>query len=86
MGEETVLADSGREGEIAARVGRVRSLAFLSILRLIEHQFHVKGFNGVLWINQVFPQPVRAERIGLSAGIWKVENYVSSSAGASHDH
>ena len=34
MGEETVLADSGREGEIVAGVGRVRSLAFLSILRL----------------------------------------------------
>ena len=33
MGEEAVLADSGRVGEIAARVGRVRSLAFLSILR-----------------------------------------------------
>jgi hypothetical protein len=33
MGEEAVLADSGREGEITARVGRVRRLAFLSILR-----------------------------------------------------
>jgi hypothetical protein len=33
MGEEAVLADSGRAGEIAARVGRVRRLAFLSILR-----------------------------------------------------
>jgi len=33
MGEETVLADSGRAGEIVARVGRVRSLAFLSVLR-----------------------------------------------------
>jgi hypothetical protein len=33
LGEEAVLADSGWEGEIAARVGRVRSLAFLSILR-----------------------------------------------------
>jgi hypothetical protein len=27
-GEEAVLADSGREGEVVARVGRVRSLAF----------------------------------------------------------
>ena len=34
MGEEAVLADSGRASEVAARVGRVRSLAFLSILRL----------------------------------------------------
>jgi len=32
LGEEAVLADSGWEGEITARVGRVRSLAFLSIL------------------------------------------------------
>jgi len=32
MGEEAVLADSGWEGETVARVGRVRSLAFLSIL------------------------------------------------------
>jgi hypothetical protein len=32
MGEEAVLADSGREGEVAARVGRVRSQDFLSIL------------------------------------------------------
>ena len=32
LGEEAVLAGSGRAGEIAARVGRVRSLSFLSIL------------------------------------------------------
>ena len=32
LGEEAVLADSGRAGEVAARVGRVRILAFLSIL------------------------------------------------------
>ena len=32
QGEEAVLADSGRAGEITARVGRVRSPAFLSIL------------------------------------------------------
>ena len=32
MGEEAVLADSGRAGEVIARVGLVRSLAFLSIL------------------------------------------------------
>jgi hypothetical protein len=32
QGEESVLADSGRAGEITVRVGRVRSLAFLSIL------------------------------------------------------
>jgi hypothetical protein len=32
LGEEAVLADSGRAGEVAARVGRVRSLALLSSL------------------------------------------------------
>jgi len=32
LGEEAVLADSGRAGEVSARVGRVRSLACLSIL------------------------------------------------------
>ena len=32
LGEEAVLADSGWAGEVAARVGRVRSPAFLSIL------------------------------------------------------
>ena len=34
LGEEAVLADSGRAREVAARVGRVRSLAFLNILQL----------------------------------------------------
>src|SRR5580765_8482643 len=33
LGKEAALADSGRAGEVAARVGRVRSLVFLSILR-----------------------------------------------------
>jgi hypothetical protein len=33
QGEESVLADSGRESEITAGVGRVRSLVCLSILR-----------------------------------------------------
>ena len=32
LGEEAVLADSGRVGEVTTRVGRVSSLAFLSIL------------------------------------------------------
>ena len=35
MGEEAVLADSGREGEITAGVGRVRTVAFLSILHCV---------------------------------------------------
>jgi hypothetical protein len=33
QGEEAVLEDSGREGEITAGVGWVRRLAFLSILQ-----------------------------------------------------
>ena len=33
MGEEAILADSGRAGEVAAGGGRVRRLVFLSILR-----------------------------------------------------
>jgi hypothetical protein len=32
LGGEAVLADSGLQGDIVARVGRVRSLDFLSIL------------------------------------------------------
>jgi hypothetical protein len=28
LGEEAVLADSGRAGEVAARVGRVRKVTF----------------------------------------------------------
>ena len=32
LGEEAVLADSERTGEVATGVGRVRSLAFLCIL------------------------------------------------------
>jgi hypothetical protein len=38
MGEKAVLADSGRVGEVAARVGRVRKLAFLNSLRLLLNE------------------------------------------------
>jgi hypothetical protein len=38
-GEESVLADSGRAGEITAGVGWVRSLAILSILWDIHSRF-----------------------------------------------
>ncbi len=45
QGKESVLADSGREGEITARVGRVRYLAFLSILReCLPHVFEPKRY------------------------------------------
>ena len=36
LGEEAVLADSGRVGEVAAGVGRVRMLAFLNSLRMLR--------------------------------------------------
>jgi len=39
-----------------AGVGRVRSLACLSILRLLGPQFHMEDFN-VLCRNRVFRQP-----------------------------
>ena len=39
LGEESVLADSGWEGEVAAGVGRVRSLAFLNGLRWMLNKF-----------------------------------------------
>jgi hypothetical protein len=38
LGEEAVLADSGREGEVSARVGRVRKLDFLNSLRRIVQE------------------------------------------------
>jgi hypothetical protein len=33
LGEETVLADSGRAGEVAAGAGRVRWMGFFAILQ-----------------------------------------------------
>jgi len=48
LGREAVLADSGRAGEVAARAGRVRSLAFLSILRecslVVPHERTIEVF------------------------------------------
>jgi len=41
QGEESVLADPGRAGEITARVGRVKSLDFLSILRSLKSSLGV---------------------------------------------
>ena len=54
LGEEAVLADSGRAGEVTARVGRVRSLDFLSIL---EGDSHVRVVDFVE-IQNHFPKPV----------------------------
>jgi hypothetical protein len=50
QGEEAVLADSGREGEISAGVGRVRSLAFLSILQVLLVQ-SVTSTSAVLFVS-----------------------------------
>ena len=57
QGEESVLADSGREGEITARAGRVRSLAFLSILRDIHLLSMTCEPLSFLHATIVFPQP-----------------------------
>ena len=57
MGEEAVLADSGRAGEVAARAWRVRCLDFLSILRgalLLSQTYGPVKYRRVLI---VFPQP-----------------------------
>jgi hypothetical protein len=42
QGEESVLADSGRAGEITAGVGRVRTATFLSILRNNSPTHHLQ--------------------------------------------
>ena len=57
LGEEAVLADSGRAGEVTGRAGRVRCLDFLSILRgalLLSQTYGPVKFRRVLI---VFPQP-----------------------------
>ena len=59
LGEEAVLADSGRAGEVATRVGRVRSLAFLNILRAVLPMFLMCGLLNFHCATIVFPQPVR---------------------------
>ena len=63
LGEEAVLADSGRAGEVAARVGWVRSLAFLSILRdvlLLPQTCRPSKF---CCAKIVFPQPAGSTRL-----------------------
>jgi hypothetical protein len=56
-GEESVLADSGREGEITSRVGQVRILVLLRILRDIHLLSMICGPSGFLVSTRVFPQP-----------------------------
>ena len=58
MGEEAVLADSGRVGEIAAGIGRVRSLPFLSILRDLHLLFTTCEPLSFLHTTIVFLQPL----------------------------
>jgi hypothetical protein len=54
QGDESVLAGSGREGEITAGVGRVKSLAFLSILRGILLLIQTCRFSDVFACLQSF--------------------------------
>jgi len=54
LGEEAVLADSGRAGEVAARVGRVRSPVFLNILWDITSSFMTASVFEIWWLNIVF--------------------------------
>jgi hypothetical protein len=66
QGEESILADSGREGEITAGVGRVRSLACLSILRECAPVVPYVGTIEVLLRRNVFSQPVRPEIVAIA--------------------
>ena len=59
QGEESVLADSGRAGEITARVGRVRSPAFL---RILHKALFLSSMCGPLNFHRaamVVPQPAK---------------------------
>ena len=57
QGEEAVLADSGREGEISAGVGRVRRLDFLNILRGCVLLSQTCGALDSMRAGAVLPQP-----------------------------
>ena len=57
MGEEAVLADSGRVGEIAGGAGRARSLAFLSSLRKFILLCHTYGPLTFLRVSRFFHSP-----------------------------
>jgi hypothetical protein len=47
----------GQGASRRARVGRVRSLALLSILMFLEPSPRLSNFNGVVCVDRVFPQP-----------------------------
>src|SRR4029077_16001443 len=68
LGEEAVLAGSGGAGEVAARVGRVRSLAFLSILCSVPLSSQTCRPVKIRRSHRVFPQPVRREGLGVRGG------------------
>ena len=62
MGNKPVMAGSGREGELAAGVGRVRRLAFVSILRKYSSIVpHMRTID-VLAYHIFSPQSVMARR------------------------
>ena len=60
LGEEAALADSGREGEVVARAGRVRSLAFLSILHAVLLLYQTYRPMKFRRTHRAFPYPARA--------------------------
>ena len=62
LGEEAVLADSRWAGELAARVGRVRSLVFLSILAILIGTI-TEGSNDGLCMKKVFSQAPTKTRL-----------------------
>jgi len=57
LGEEVVLATSGRAGEVTAGVGRVRSLAFLSILR--ADKVFPRSANATAYVQHSIPMNTR---------------------------
>jgi len=59
LGEKAVLADSGRAGEVATGVGRVRSLVFLCILHGVLPLSQACGPVKFWRTPIVFPQPAR---------------------------
>ena len=70
LGEEAVLADSGRAGEVAAGVGRVRRLAFLSILRdfiLLFLKLRPLNFHRAPTVLRETPDPYYSKRFAVKS-------------------
>jgi hypothetical protein len=70
LGGEAALADSGRAGEVAAKVGRVRRLAFLSILRdfiLLFLKLRPLNFHRAPTVLRETPDPHYSKRFAAKA-------------------